>query len=140
FAPVPGRVDVAQNIRSLTQSLVFMVIAERCPRRCPGQLAERAFLDQPADAFVVRAEHLPRRRDQLDALGRRLLNEVGGLRCRRGHRLVEMDVLSGADGLQALLVVEADGRAERYSLYVRVGQKFLITLVGARDAELLGGG
>jgi hypothetical protein len=87
----------------------------------------------------VRVEHHPRRGDQADALFRCPADQVVGLSGGDGHRLIEMDVLAGLDGSQALHVVQADGRANRHRVHAGIGQQFLVGGVISDHAVFVGG-
>jgi hypothetical protein len=129
LAPVPGRVDVGERAVAGPDTLMLVVRAERRTRDRPRQLADRAVQDQLAQALVVRAEHLARRRNDLDARLRGLVDEIRRLGGRGRHSLVEMDVLAGLDRLQALLVVNADRRADDDGVDAIVGEQLLIRAV-----------
>ena len=58
----------------------------------------------------------------------------------RGHRLVEVDVLAGVEGLTPLLVVQADGRGDRDGVDLATIQQLRVVGVGMRNPEASGGG
>jgi len=106
----------------------------------PRDLPERATLDEPADRTVQRPQHLAGRRDQLHAGNLGALDEVGRLRGRRRHRLVEVHVLAGLDRQQPLLVVKPDWRAQSDRVHGRVLEQILVALVRPRHIEAPGRG
>ena len=131
LAPVPRGVDVAEDVRPAPHAFMFVVVLEGRPGRRPGKLAQGAVFDHLADALVGRADHLPRRGDQLDVRFGRRVDELRGLIRGRRHGLVEVDVLAGLDGGEALLEVQANRGAQGNSVDVRVSQQVRVVLIRA---------
>ena len=88
---------------------------------------------------VLGAEHLPRGGNQADVLSRRFTNQLIGFLGGSGNRFVEVDVLTGADRRQSLLVMEPDRGAERDQIDGGICEQVIIAFISARDAEFAGG-
>ena len=140
LAPVPRWVDVAENVRAAPHALVFVIVLKGRAGRRPRELAQGAVFDHPANALIGWADHLARRSDQLDIGRGRRANELRGFIRRCRHGLVEVDVLAGLDGGQALREVQPDGGSQCDGVDVRVGQQVRVVLIRALDAVFVGGG
>ena len=84
------------------------------------------------DLLDVRAQHLARRGDDLEALGLRGLDQLGRLVHGGRHRLVEVDVLPRRKRLLPLLVVQADRRGDRHRVHLPLRQQVLVLRRRAR--------
>ena len=140
LAVVPRRVDVAQDVVALPHPLLLVVGAEGGATGGPDEGADCAFLDEFANPLVVRADHLAGRCDDAQVLGRRRCDQLIGLVDRRRHRLVEVQVLTGGEGLRPLVVVQADRRRDRDGIDVPVGKHLLVGSEVVGDTELCGSG
>ena len=111
FFEVPGGVHAGEDILAGAELLVQVIEAAAGAGAAdgPGQPAQLALQDGAADAWVVGVQHHTRRGHDLDAGFLRRRKEFVGLGNGSGHRLVEVDVLAGRNGLHALLKVKSDG-------------------------------
>ncbi len=65
----------------------------------------------------------------------RQLDQLAGLGAGGGHRLVEVHVLAGAQGLASLLIVQADRRGDGHGVHLAARQQVVVAGEGPLDAE-----
>jgi hypothetical protein len=138
-AEVPRRVDRRSSGFVTSLGLVLVVFAESAAAERPGELPDRAALDQLARASQLRPEHLAGRGDEAEVALLRESDQLVGLSNRRRHRLVDVDVLAGLQRRAAVLVVETDGRGHRDGVDIRLGEHLVDAREHAWDAVARGG-
>src|ERR671933_2260451 len=95
LAVVPGRIDVGENILTLADLLVLVVTTESRATGCPADRADGAVGDELFDLLIMRAQHLAGRCHDLKIPRMSEIDQLSRLCTRRGHRLVEVDMLTG---------------------------------------------
>jgi hypothetical protein len=116
-----------------------MVAAKCSTCDSPAELTKLTGQDGFADFVVGRPEHLSRGCDDIDTLGGGTCDEVSCLTAGHRHGFIEVDMLASLDRLNALIVVQANRRADDNGIDGWISKDFIFSTVGVWNAVFCSG-